>query len=577
MRSIAYAAVALVGLFLVVASWGTAAETMGKTVAEFADASAARQWRSVNDNVMGGVSEGGFRITADKTLEFSGNLSLKNRGGFASIRTNPADFSLDGYDSIVVRLKGDGRSYYLNLMDSSVINAASYRVPIETEKDTWKVIRVNISDFSYTIFGRRVPGVPVLKARDIRSLGITLADNKAGPFRLEIEWIKAEKAGAVKDAPPVKEKVNPDGVLDIVDMAVSADSFKTLVAAVKAAGLVEILKGPGPFTVFAPTDEAFAKLPAGTVESLLKEENRDQLKAILTYHVLPGQVDSAQASALPKADTVQGSSLLISAKDGTVRVGGATVVTADIKASNGVIHVIDAVLLPKDIVQTAEGAGQFGTLLAAAKAADLVDALKAKGPLTVFAPTDAAFADLPAGTVEDLLRPENKAKLAEILKYHVVSGEITLGSTRIKSLQGGPLDITPGGDIRVEEARVLLADVRATNGIVHVIDRVLLPELREPTPVRKAMGVIELAIERGVPLFNDGKPEACAAVYEVAARSLLEGYADALDNAARERLRKALAGIRNDHRASQQAWILRYALDDVYRTLREKEQPRPKG
>jgi len=129
----------------------------------------------------------------------------------------------------------------------------------------------------------------------------------------------------------------------------------------------------------------------------------------------------------------------------------------------------------------------------------------------------------------------------------------------------------------VEESRILLADIRATNGIVHVIDRVLLPELPEPTPVRKAMGVIELAIERGVPLFNDGKPEACAAIYEVAARSLLEGYEGALDNAARERLRKALAGIRNDHRASQQAWILRYALDDVYRTLREKEQPRPKG
>ena len=541
-----------------------------KTLADFSDASETRQWRSVNDNVMGGVSKGGFSITADKTLVFSGDLSLKNRGGFTSIRTRPADLKLDGYSVIAIRLKGDGRSYYLNLMSSSVVSAASYRVPIKTEKDTWQVVRANISDFKYTIFGRIVPGVPNLKAKDIRSMGVTLADKKAGPFRLEIDWIKAEKPGVAQE-PPAIEKVRASGVVDIVDTAVSAGSFKTLVAAVQAAGLVDTLKGPGPFTVFAPTDKAFASLPKGTVESLLEEKNRDKLKAILTYHVLPGRVNSAQAAALPKADTVQGSSVLISAKDGSVKVGEANVVEPDISATNGVIHIIDAVLLPKDIVQTAEAAGKFGTLLEAAKAAGLVEALKAKGPLTVFAPTDEAFADLPAGTVDDLLQPQNKARLAEILKYHVVAGEITLGGKQSKTLQGGELDIRPGSGTRVNEASVLLADVRATNGVVHVIDRVLLPELPEPTPFRKAMGVIELAIERGVPLYNDGKPEACAAIYEVAAKSLLEGYKDALDDDGRARLRKALAGIRKDHRAAQQAWILRYALDDVYRSLRGKE------
>ena len=124
----------------------------------------------------------------------------------------------------------------------------------------------------------------------------------------------------------------------------------------------------------------------------------------------------------------------------------------------------------------------------------------------------------------------------------------------------------------MNEAKVLLADVRASNGIVHIIDRVLLPELPERTPVRKAMGVIELAIERGVPLYNGHNPEACAAVYEVAVKSLLEGYADALDDADRKRLGEALAGIRKDHRASQQAWMLRYALDDVYRSLRDRDE-----
>lgn len=135
---------------------------------------------------------------------------------------------------------------------------------------------------------------------------------------------------------------------DIVDTAVQAGSFKTLVAAVKAAGLVETLKGEGPFTVFAPTDEAFAKLPAGTVENLLKPENKDKLKAVLTYHVVAGKVAAADVVKLDSAKTVQGQSLAIKVKDGTVSVGNAKVVKTDIETSNGLIHVIDTVLLPSD-------------------------------------------------------------------------------------------------------------------------------------------------------------------------------------------------------------------------------------
>jgi len=133
---------------------------------------------------------------------------------------------------------------------------------------------------------------------------------------------------------------------DIVDTAVGAGSFKTLVAAVQAAGLVDTLKGAGPFTVFAPTDEAFAKLPAGTVENLLKPENKDQLIAILTYHVVAGKVMAADVVKLSEAKTVQGSSVKIKVEDGKVKVDGATVVSADIDTTNGVIHVIDSVILP---------------------------------------------------------------------------------------------------------------------------------------------------------------------------------------------------------------------------------------
>lgn len=134
---------------------------------------------------------------------------------------------------------------------------------------------------------------------------------------------------------------------DIVDTAVAAGQFQTLVAAVQAAGLVETLKGKGPYTVFAPTDEAFARLPKGTVESLLKPENKEKLVAILTYHVVPGKVTADDVTGLKSAKTVQGSSAKISVDGGKVKIDDANVVKTDILTSNGVIHVIDAVILPK--------------------------------------------------------------------------------------------------------------------------------------------------------------------------------------------------------------------------------------
>ncbi len=133
---------------------------------------------------------------------------------------------------------------------------------------------------------------------------------------------------------------------DIVDTAVAAGQFNTLAAAVTAAGLVETLKGPGPFTVFAPTDDAFAKLPAGTVDMLLKPENKDKLVAVLTYHVVPGKVMAADVVKLKEAKTVNGAPVAIMVNGDTVMINDATVVKADVEASNGVIHVIDKVILP---------------------------------------------------------------------------------------------------------------------------------------------------------------------------------------------------------------------------------------
>lgn len=267
---------------------------------------------------------------------------------------------------------------------------------------------------------------------------------------------------------------------DIIDTAIAAGSFNTLAAALTEADLVGALKGKGPFTVFAPTDEAFAKLPKGTVENLLKPENRDQLINILTFHVVPGEYDAEHVLGAPGLNMLNGQRADIDANNGTI--DGASIIKTDIECSNGIIHVIDEVILPKtdSILETASSAGSFNTLAAAIEAAGLVDALSGEGPFTVFAPTDAAFAKLPAGTVENLLKPENLDTLRSILLYHVVEGRVysdeAVDAKKAKTLQGDKVKIREyKGKVQVGNATVEAADIDASNGVIHVIDTVILP------------------------------------------------------------------------------------------------------
>ncbi|MFN0133482.1 MAG: fasciclin domain-containing protein [Phycisphaerales bacterium] len=276
---------------------------------------------------------------------------------------------------------------------------------------------------------------------------------------------------------------------DIVDTAVAAGSFQTLAAALKAAGLVETLKGKGPFTVFAPTDEAFAKLPAGTIDMLLKPENKDKLVAILTYHVVAGSAMAKDVVGMKTATTVNGQRVDIAVKDGKVWLDGKSTVTkTDIACSNGVIHVIDSVIMPtmSDVVTTAVDAGSFTTLAKALTAAGLVETLKGKGPFTVFAPTDEAFAKLPPGTIESLLKPENKDKLTSILTFHVVPGrvyadQVVKMTESKKTVQGQTFSIkVKDGKVIIGNpaamAQVTATDIEASNGVIHVIDTVLMPK-----------------------------------------------------------------------------------------------------
>lgn len=264
----------------------------------------------------------------------------------------------------------------------------------------------------------------------------------------------------------------------IVEIAASDPQFSTLVAAVQVAGLVETLSSEGPFTVFAPTNAAFAKLGDATIQALLNDPAT--LQSILLYHALSGSVYAADVLQRSSATTINGQDVVFSVRNGSAYINDAKITITDIQASNGVIHVIDTVILPptKDIVDTAVANPQLKGLVAAVQAAGLVDTLKSEGPFTVFAPTDAAFKKLGKATVEALLK--DTAKLGNILTYHVVAGKLYSGdvlkTTSVATVNGSDLVFTlRKGMPYVNNARIVMTDILTTNGVIHIIDAVMLP------------------------------------------------------------------------------------------------------
>merc|ERR1719336_3830576 len=282
---------------------------------------------------------------------------------------------------------------------------------------------------------------------------------------------------------------------NIVELAQSVDDLSTLVAAVVAGDLAETLSSPGPFTVFAPTNEGFAALPAGTVDTLLKPENKAQLVDILTYHVLAAAVKSTDLKVFQSVKTVEGKNLHVVRLGDQVRVGASLsdadrkkVIAADNIASNGVVHIIDGVMLPPakledaqpNIVELAQSVDDLSTLVAAVVAGDLAETLSSPGPFTVFAPTNEGFAALPEGTLDDLLKPENKGQLVDILTYHVLPAKVLSTDLApkqiVKTVEGKDLLVSIyKGNVYANKAKVVGADNLASNGVAHIIDGVLLP------------------------------------------------------------------------------------------------------
>ncbi|MFN8826575.1 MAG: CIA30 family protein [Planctomycetota bacterium] len=542
-------------------------------------------WSTVLDGVMGGLSTGKVSQPEAGILRWTGELSLENNGGFSQVRTAVREGSCAGAEGFVLEVKGDGRTYTFDVRVSNVrMMAGAFQQKFETKAGEWTQVRLPLDGFRLFSFGREVRSAPALVAGKIESVGITLADKKAGAFALEMRSLGTYG----KDAATAATNAAAGQGRDLATVARAAGLTK-LLACVGATGL-ELPKGP--VTIFAPTDAAFDALPKGTVEKLLRPESKATLRTILLQHVVEGRLGSAEVLNQRGLSTLAGQQLAVDFSAQTV--GGAGFVATDVPFDGGVVHVVDRVLLPetRSIAAIAVADKSLQTLVAATKAAGLAEQLGPdNGPWTVFAPVDSAFAKLPKAALQDLLQPENRDALVRILGLHVVPGRIAarelLQKQKLTTLMGAPIEARlVDGKLTVGGARLIANDIQAKNGVIHLIDTVITEPAgggdagrtgREPAPVADASvdaaaelgSLYALAVERGTPLFNRGEVEACAAIYEVAMQgivrfgrgrvpqAILAGLQDALENG---------AAIENPR---SRAWAYRRALDEMARAAEQ--------
>ncbi len=294
--------------------------------------------------------------------------------------------------------------------------------------------------------------------------------------------LSADPAPASARCPGTVQKAALHAPTNVVEVAATQPQLSTLVAAIKAAGLADDLASADSITVFAPTNEAFERLPKGTVERLLRPENRHELQRILKYHVSAGELRAREAARQVSADTLAGPRVSIQQRGDTLEIDAARVIAADIDGKNAVVHLIDRVLLPPDmnIAETAERVGSFSKLLAAADAAGFLDDLRGRGPYTVLAPTDRAFSKLPTKTVSSLLEPGNREALRRVLRNHIIKGRVFADeAVAARSTTNAAHEqlrfALADGRLKVNGVTVRRTDVQARNGIIHVIDEVLVP------------------------------------------------------------------------------------------------------
>jgi len=525
--------------------------------------SGTQGWQTVLDGVMGGLSTGRIEAGNGGTMKFSGELSLENNGGFSQVRTSVPEGLLAGARGLLLRVKGDGRTYQCDLRSSQLrLMAGAYQRTFPTVAGEWTEIELPLGEFVANSFGRRVRNAPELDPATIESVGITLADKKEGPFAIEIDWIRPTGTASADRA----------SAGSLVTVAAKAD-LTTLLALVEASGL-ELPSGTK-VTIFAPTNDAFAKLPKEKVEFLTSAKGKPMLQAILKHHVVGQAVGSASVLDRRRLKALSGQSLDID--PASLTIDGARLVATDVAFDGGLVHVIDAVMVPelRSIEEIVAEDARFETLRAAIQAAELGSLLGAQnpGPWTLLAPSNEAFGAIPAESLNALLA--DRPALTAVLGAHVLPTMIrreemlAQGTSRTLPGDGSVRFALESGAITAEGARILVADIEASNGIIHVIDRVLpAPTAKTagdtasmPERARRVAAILELAIERGVPRFNAGDEASCAALYELAITSVLLLGADSLDEGASAELANALKQGANHEDAAERAWTYRRAMD----------------
>lgn len=547
-------------------------------------------WRVVVDGVMGGRSTG--RVTQQETgiLTFSGNLSLENNGGFSQIRKNIDEGALTDQDGLEFVVRGDGRTYQFDIRTSNVrLMAGGYQLKFDTTDGEWTTIQLPFDEFRLYSFGRKVPNPPALDISKIESIGVTLADYNTGEFEIEFDSIRSYDTSTITATKAPSHSID-SADQTVIDVARAA-GLNTLIDLIDLAEIE--LPNNEKLTVFAPTEEAFSKLPSETVKFLTSPEGKDTLRSILTYHIAPNTTRSSDLLNIRSLPTLNGQSLSVSLNN-SITIAGASIKATDIPFNQGVVHVIDSVLIPESqsILDIAINSDQLSTLVAAVQAAGIEDQLSSEnGPWTVFAPANSAFASLPDGVLDSLLKSSNRAALIDTLGLHLVPGRISsnelLINKKARTFFGHTIDFTlRDGQLAVQDAKIIKADIQASNGVVHIIDSVITknePKQQSQSQISSTqlnsqiMNIYELAVERGVPLFNMGQHRACASIYEVAIESILALAPNALDPNTTDRLMLALSEASTKNNWSDRAWIYRRALDDMIRNFRSISQAHTRG
>jgi uncharacterized surface protein with fasciclin (FAS1) repeats len=526
--------------------------------------SGVKGWQTVLDGVMGGRSTGRIAAGEGGTLRFTGELSLENNGGFSQIRTAVPEGTYAGMAGLIMRVKGDGRSYQCDIRSSRLrLMAGGYQSVFKTKAGEWTEVEIPFAECVANSFGQRMRNAPALDPASIESVGITLADKQGGPFAIEVDWIRP--IGAAR-----AEQASTNSLAAVATKA----NLTTLLSLVKAAELE--LPKDAKLTIFAPTNEAFAKLPREQVEFLTSAKGKPALQAILKHHVVAQSLESSALLDRRRLKALSGQSLEVD--PAALTVDGARLVATDVAFDGGLVHVIDSVMVPelRSIEEIVAQDERFATLRAAIGAAGLGPQLGAEnsGPWTVLAPSNDAFAKIPADALKALLA--DRPALTAVLAAHVLPTAIrrdemlAQGSARTLMGDGTVAFALASGAITVDGARIEVADIEAANGIIHIIDRVLparsaatatAPAAASPQRAERAAAVLELAIERGVPRFNAGDTASCAALYELAIASVVLLGEDAVSADAKAELAKALEQGASHEDASERAWIYRRAMD----------------